>query len=1132
MQIANKIGQKLKNHKQLTINLVIMSCFFSLLLGMLVLEYILSYSPPLTDFSNHVMSMASASNVDIKKRIDLYYLVVFGFVIVFLFVFLLLFRLCSNKMLLLTKEHFNFLNNVSLIGIASVGANFLTEGLDFAVYILAGVLLLFCISINDKTSFLKERLIYLNVYSMCLSIPVGLYFWSIFRDAVIFKEISQWDLILKLGINSSVVLFIVIWFIVAVFIIFWSQKRLMNEVTPQINTLEVKEKQMIVAAMPILFSPIIQSLLLEVNNTINVRWNLVFYEPKIGYTIVMLFSITFFVWVLKTSILNNRIMRFQKININFFLPIILAGFSFMLTQPYKKAPVANEFFEMANHGLSVDHLFRFGKIPLVETFDAHMLASQLFAYVYSIFNGYEPWAAFLYNPYIKIIYMLILYFLLKNMIGKINSFFFLLVFPLLDSLFNEAFLLAGLIPLLIIRIFKSGIKVDTKFWVVVVLICLYRLDFGVAATGGGVLACILIFLMRKEYKKIFIFIAKGALAATGVGLIFVVLCLFKSINPITRLVEILSLVQSNQNWAYNNNGDSTTIAYAIGYYIAPIIVLLISLYIVVTFLFYQRNSEKHSLINNNFNLNNNLMVYIVFFCGFYYFNLSRGIVRHSLLEGSLAPTLSTFSYILLSFIALKSRNHNRLRNFLGMSILLAVVININVSSFSADASFMSRSLQSQNYEQQYNDNNHFNHTRVTGTMPKDASLLKEILDLTLKPDETYFDFSSSNYFYALVGRENPIYANQSPLILNGDRSQDLALEELKTKKVKYALIPRWGQERSTIDGLAIDYKYYKLSEYVYENYVPFIHLESFDIYVLKDDKNYFFEILKTNHVLKEILYSKPINSLELKQENLHNLRIVNRDASGVTFQKSGDDPNITDVLNQSSWRQQIANKSDSNVTLKLSYKNSTTGSIRIYYKFGEDQEFTEENAQQFDLKEGASSSIQVEFSKIPSDVRIDIDTNQIELENIEVARGVEVISTQEDIWFRELGLIPQLWAELDKENVYSHLPQLIKPKQGNNIDIPVHNTKIFKQPLYLIIQASSETPQKAYINLNKKDKVLMGQFSFDISEGTHLYAVRLSTDYKWWNGQIKDIQFSTKGNLVLFKLGYYLPKDGKFQSLD
>ena len=102
----------------------------------------------------------------------------------------------------------------------------------------------------------------------------------------------------------------------------------------------------------------------------------------------------------------------------------------LIGQPTRMASAGREFFEYANFGLSIHQLFRFGTLPIIESFDAHMLFAQFFSYISGLLNGYEVWAEGLYQGLYYPIYALLTYALLKRIIGEAESLIFVLGFPI------------------------------------------------------------------------------------------------------------------------------------------------------------------------------------------------------------------------------------------------------------------------------------------------------------------------------------------------------------------------------------------------------------------------------------------------------------------------------------------------------------------------------------------------------------------------------------------------------------------------------------------------------------------------------------------------------------------------------
>ena len=49
----------------------------------------------------------------------------------------------------------------------------------------------------------------------------------------------------------------------------------------------------------------------------------------------------------------------------------------------------------------------------------------------------------------------------------------------------------------------------------------------------------------------------------------------------------------------------------------------------------------------------------------------------------------------------------------------------------------------------------------------------------LNEESTYLDLSNQTLLYALLGREKPVYINQSPGLLSGEQSQQLFIEQIE-----------------------------------------------------------------------------------------------------------------------------------------------------------------------------------------------------------------------------------------------------------------------------------------------------------------------------------------------------------------
>lgn len=1109
------------NKKNFIVTAFSSSLFFSLLLVLPMFQKVLNYTPGIHDFSEHSMSWATASNIDIGSRVNSYYLLLLGVALFTTVLFLIICRLFDESIL-----HSTLLRDLSLMGIAGVAASILSATLALPLYIVGGaVFLSWAFNVKKNGQHKKPLEFSLILWAMLMAMPVSLVIWVISRRLDIVNYLQNMEFLQELQMQSDILFFIFVWFLISIGLTFLYQVAERFVVTSNNNISADELKSVLfISGIPVAATGIVQSILLELFNILNKRFDLVFGKPNLAYILLFVLSLLAMAFIFFIAITRKSFgYSAEKLVLRLYLPLILVTFSLIIAQPSRMETVGSEFFEMANHGLSVDHLFRYGSIPLIETFDAHMLSNQIFAYIYSLLNGYEPWAAFLYNPYIEVVYTLVLFFIFRLLIGEINSFFFILTFPLLGSLVNTTFLLSGILALSVIKFFisESQIKNIILFWISAAALCIYRLDLGVAAVFSGIVVFIYIALFYKRYSSIVKLFLVGMFEGVIAVALFVVMCLFKGINPIDRLVELIKLCQSNQNWAYASVGDSTTFAYTISYFLLPLLIISLLVFATVRLLI-----KRNGLLQLD---QQQPLLLFLYFASFFLVNISRGIVRHSLAEGNLIYILSTFSLAALAFVVWIGNNYGKVGKFLIVSVITLIFTNINYSSLHGNQSLASRAFGSANYLQQYADATPFNGTRVQGASPAEVVQLKTILDATLEEDQTYFDFTSTNYYYALVGRKNPVYVNQSPLMISDDTTQKYALAELESEEPPIVLMPIEGKQWSYIDNIAVDFKYYMLSEYIYENYVPLIRMNNFDIYCKKNDRAKFVNKLTSLGLVEHSIFAGNINELVKSALIAHNVDLQSNSNGQWGIKSTGEDPylawnnkdNLIDLTDTSPEYSQPT-------TIKFEYISGGTGKLQVFYTLDENEEFSEQNSKSFQLSAGQSGEIQLDLPTFPYKMRLDIDSQEISIKKMSITQGPKLIIGQDEVWTRSIGYIPELWGEKDKHSEYSEAPNLPSPII-NSTEVAVNVNNIKKdQPIIFVIEMQSTGNINGAVEMLSATKAKLGEYLFNVLPGTHTYAIRLSTDYKWWNNQIQFLSLKTSSAVTINKLSIFSIKDQKY----
>ncbi|MEX1307050.1 MAG: hypothetical protein AB1Z19_00825, partial [Eubacteriales bacterium] len=713
----------------------------------------------------------------------------------------------ENKKAIKFIKHTAMLGSVSLIA-ALLAAYSAPEMLTVAAVFAVPLVLAYLYIIFEKNQHRDYDLLFLG---LAVTVPLMVFAGTFLAKLALSGTVL---LAVRLGLAGGTALLL--------FLIF--QTRLSKQ-----------KNKIIIAFIPLLFTPILQMAGLEALNIINKRFNVALNIQYEMYLAIMLAAILLgaFLWI-KTK-KTKQSAKVYKL----YLPIAVLILGLILAQPARVKGISGSIFEYANFGISIDHLFQYGSIPIIETFDAHMLSSQFFGYFTQLFNGYELWSAGLYNGYYIAVYYLLAFSLFKRLLDETTAFVFVLGFPFLRMLMPPMFIMAVLMVIALDKLVKED-TAKNRIWFAIVcaVLCLYGLDVGVAAFVGGALAYTLVFIKRGEGRRIFSLFITGVFTILAFGVMYLAICFIKDIPPLARLKEMLAVAGSSQNWAYFASGDKTSFVYNLVYFIMPLSMVAV----VLTFAFQYFSSKDKG------NYSKPAIAIFLFFVIFYFVNLPRGIIRHSLIEEMTWYIAGTYFPALLALSAVKKEGTIRIVGFSVVILGFFLGLGISYPTLSGQVDIPQMSLGRYNlvanvqsathYQNQYTPAEAMNGERVVGEEDPEIVTFTEILDTVLVKDQTYVDLASLNYMYAITGRKNPNYVNQMPAMLNGDTMQKMAIREIEAADAPIAILPNAKSEAygfgTDIDGVATDYKYYLMFEYVYENYRPLIRLDGFDVYARND----------------------------------------------------------------------------------------------------------------------------------------------------------------------------------------------------------------------------------------------------------------------------------------------------------
>jgi hypothetical protein len=1100
------------------------SFFTALFLMSPFINVMLSFKPKIKDFSDHIISDAAVNNLDIAGRVSNYYNIFTGLLLVSALVFLFLYHFVGRKTAKGTvdKRLLKKLYDGSIIGISCVFASFLLINVDFSSFFVY----FFCFFLLLQLKFGSENSPKdLAMWIVLVSFPFTSIIFTYF-DNKNFYGILDHDVRINeilLPTDLKLMFLVAVYFLVA--LSFWFLgKLILRRTAPEHQPNQ--GNVLFLATLPLMFITIVQSLLLEIFNILNVRFGYVFSAQMKLYFLLGLLASGLSVFCFFR--LRRRVGSETGANIinKYYHPLILLSLGLVCSQPYRLYNPADEFFEFANHGLSVDHFFRYGSIPIVETFDAHMLSSEFFAFIYGFLNGYEPWAVFLYFGTFSIGATFLLYYIFKKVLNPTVAFLIVVSLPLMTLLDNQ-FTFAGVLGLMLIKLLDNrSVKNHYLFWIAVVLLSLYKLDIGFAAIMAALVTYFAVnYILNKsfEFKKMMV----PALVCIGAMLaLFFILCLVKGVSPIGRLYEFLIVSMSNQNWAIEKMGDVNLTVFRLAYYLLPLTAFLMVLWVTIKisicsgFVQTLRDSKKLQYA----------LILFLFFAGFFFFNIPRGIVRHTLAYGNIKQITSTIPFAILMFVLLFKRN----RPLIFMASFIGVYFLISLTAPTLqkhEYSKLAETFGSISFKDQFTKPYDFNGTRVGKSIDlSEINAFKGILDKLLQPHETYFDFSSKNYYHALTKRKNPLYVNQTPLMINGDKSQDMALEQIRAAKVPIVLMPIREKAWSGIDGVFVEYKYYKISEYLFKNYSPIMRFPSFDIYALNSKRpEYLRKLVKKAETGEAIT---DFSWLQKPSTVFGNMRLVKDTDGKFKISAAGTSPFFRGMLEGLRGEKILDANYSGAAIFTLNITPGTAGSVRVYYVLNSQESYTEENTIEIPIQQVQAQDLTLKFPKMPLELMISINTGSIKFNSLKISKPGEniqpdAIPTQPepaDYW---LGEVPRLWAERSNEPVFSKVSRLSNSLYESLASFKKKDLKNYRKPFYCYLEAESDVQMGGSVTLYDGNEK-RASFHFNIVPGKAAYAIRLSSNYYWWLSTPESrIEFKTDNKAIRLIKFSLISEDGK-----
>jgi len=811
-------------------------------------------------------------------------------------------------------------------------------------------------------------------------------------------------------------------------------------------------------------------------------------------------------------------------------------------------------FETANYSVLITDFLETGKLPLISHYGGHMLTGVPQGILYGFLNGDLTGAAF--NPYLwaGIPFLVLLFFLfVKRIAGPEEGLLAVLTFPFLYFWYYYGYgMLAAAAFLAFVK--KKTLLRALMLWGSVVFCALVRLDIGFCL----VLVCsgMILLLAADERSKRVILLnlaGTGIWAAAGIGL-WCALCMMQGTDAPGRLKEFLLISLSNQNWARETIGDMGKAPFVWFYCILPFSAAVCLFFAVCS------GNVRRKIGDEQW--------FLLIFWGLFYFgNITRGLVRHTVQESFLVVVVWN-AYLFLAYAAeaFSPRKHLFIPC---MAVLITVhcFIRSNTGVFTVPeecfiAGFKNTADTVSDIAAETTgsfvdlwvpgkvktvpgsgelpegktvwDDYAEHRTRVNRVVPGQETRsalepMRLVTEQLLADDETYVDFMNYSFSYSYTGKPDPAYISQSPLQLSGEYAQERFIEEIRGVPVVFMPAAE-NRNKGALDGISNNIRYYKVAEYIYEHYEPLcLYNNEFAVWCLKERKREFSGRMQSLYSHYDLLARMTGNDSFV----LKDCTLVPLEDGSIEMTAAGPDPGIRELeqLLPAELREAGAGGS-----IRIVCESKDPGYLQLYYTTEAGESFSNEKTvvsnvegrclAEFEPELNENSRLRLDFNEkgriilkefclqsgwIPCDYGYDGPVTEKDGEPVRFING-----------FHEYDLrwLPRIWADKDPAAGNLKLCSLIS-ENGVFVFSDDKSTGAGRE-LYLLLDLDvAESPEshkdparipKAEIRAGNGSSGTFDEkcrFYMNLESGKHKYIIRVSSDYYWYTGQIDTVSLAS-----------------------
>jgi len=764
---------------------------------------------------------------------------------------------------------------------------------------------------------------------------------------------------------------------------------------------------------------------------------------------------------------------------------------------------SNNLFEHALTSTIIQQFFDFGKIPYIQIVSPHGFSDIYYAFLYSIFNGYQPLDAFLWKWITLVLIALTGFFFFREFVDGYVALLLIVFLPVLE-LFPPNYFFILIPAIFFVRFWKNPEVWNYFLFLCAVLFCCaWRAETGVATILAFLILSALLYypLLKlppsefwKKYSR-YILLTVGIMGLCLFAYIF--LSIITGITPLSAVQSVVNLYSIQEaRGTYPDLFISYNTQVALQYAIFPLFGLAILIYffwVVVT----RRNTVTAQFILLSFVTIGTL------------FLSQRSTQRHSLVEGFVWYYFPLIACS-LPLLWYRTKHYTSIIFFILVFSAGFFIVGYPLTTVHGD--------YSQPFFEFKTWNSHENRIVIQEEDIKDTAHLTEYLRDHLEPDETYYDMSNIMMPYTLL-RTEYLPKSRFHMVQTGEYYQNDTIRRLTQNIARVPIVVTGGWQT---DGIPNELRTYRIAEYVYTHYRPIGKIENFEIWIRNDlDPGTFGSP-------DQELYRIPFVLTDLNSQDI----TYQIQQGEVILHAGSHDPQAWNFIFPSS--NDIQPNSD-NTGMHLVYRSDIDGPLQVYYSIN-GSHFSENNSAVGFITGGNIGRdyyvILPANLQFITNIRIDPpDNSTVVLESAYLYPQDSFLAADTTI-IRDYTLkkLPYIWATFDSsdpvrkqpvqevifigEEMISSNTSRLFPINASSIDKTTGN--------YLLMNLQSEsngTVTIVYGNNSDNRREMPGLISFDTLPSTEKqnYLMRISSQWNWYADSANYIELQTSTPIRLYE---------------